>query len=50
MEVRREHGDIQADHGGIPCHMMPGSAIKAQGQEEEDGMLVIMAFVFASGH
>lgn len=50
MEVRRGHGDIQADLGAIPCHKMSGSAITAQREEEEDGMLLIMAFVFASGH
>lgn len=50
MEVRRGHGDDQTDLGAIPYHMIPGSAIKAQGKEQEDGMLVIMAFVFASGH
>lgn len=50
MEVRKGHGDIQADLAAIPCCMISGSAIKAQGKEEEDGMLVIMAFVFESGH
>lgn len=50
MEVRKGHGDIQADLAANPCRMMSDSAIKAQGKEEEDEMLVIMAFVFASGH
>jgi len=39
-----------ADQGDIPHHMMPCSAIKAEGRRRKGGMFGVMALVFPSNH